>query len=51
MADAVLRMSTALQDKNHNVSVPSQSGAALFSPSHMSKLTSNLSVFTHKLLI
>lgn len=48
VADAVLRMSTALWDKNHNVSLPGKSRAAWCPPSRMSKLTSNWSIFhTH----
>lgn len=48
VADAVLRMSTALWDKNHNVSLPGKSRAAWCPPSCMSKLTSNWPIFhTH----
>lgn len=45
VADAVLRMSTALWDKNHNVSLPGKSRAAWCPPSRMSKLTLNWSIF------
>lgn len=41
VADAVLRMSTALQEKNDNMSMLTHSGAPPSSPGHVSKLTAN----------
>ena len=41
MADAVLRMSTALRDKDRSTSTPARSGAPQSSPSHLSKLMAN----------
>lgn len=41
VADAVLRMSTALRDKDRNTSTPARSDAPPSLPSRVSKLTAN----------